>query len=76
MKNIFFLILIIAPIFGLNAQICSKTKDRKALNALFDATNGAQWTFNDNWGTDAPLDKWYGVVTNSSGCVIRFKLKQ
>ena len=43
--------------------------DRAALEALYDATNGANWSRNDNWKTDAPLGLWYGVVTNDDGRV-------
>ena len=36
--------------------------DRAALEALYDATDGPNWTNNTNWKTDAPLDQWYGVT--------------
>ena len=35
--------------------------DRDILIALYDATNGDNWTNNTNWCTDAPLSEWYGV---------------
>ena len=34
---------------------------RDILIALYDATNGDNWTNNTNWCTDAPLSEWYGV---------------
>ena len=37
--------------------------DREALVDLYNATNGDNWTDNDNWLSDAPLDEWYGVLT-------------
>ncbi len=43
--------------------------DITALRALYHATNGANWTNNDNWLTDAPLSEWYGVTTNDEGSV-------
>lgn len=43
--------------------------DRAALMALYDATDGENWTNNTNWGTDEDLDAWYGVWTNSDGRV-------
>ena len=43
--------------------------DREALMALFDATDGGNWTQNTNWGTDADLDDWDGVGTDSEGRV-------
>ena len=36
--------------------------DRAALEALYDATDGPNWTDNTNWKTDAPLGQWYGVT--------------
>ena len=41
-------------------------RDRAALVALYEATGGSNWTRNDNWLTDAPLNAWYGVYTDSS----------
>ena len=43
--------------------------DRAALEALYDATNGANWSRNDNWLTSEPLGNWYGVGTDSAGRV-------
>ncbi len=39
--------------------------DRAALMALYNSTGGPNWTTNTNWGTDALIDDWYGVRTNS-----------
>lgn len=36
--------------------------DWDILVALYDATNGDNWTNNDNWCTDVPLSEWYGVT--------------
>ena len=40
--------------------------DRDILIALYDATNGDNWTDNTNWCTDAPLSEWYGVTLDYS----------
>ena len=48
--------------------------DRAALEALYDATDGANWVSNDNWKTDEPLDQWHGVTTDSDGHVTRLEL--
>ena len=37
--------------------------DRAALMALYDATDGDNWTDNTNWGSDEDLADWYGVAT-------------
>ena len=41
--------------------------DRDALIALYNATDGPNWTRADNWLSDAPLESWYGVSANSEG---------
>ena len=48
--------------------------DRAALEALYDATDGPNWTDSTNWKTDAPLGEWFGVWTDSTGRVIRLEL--
>ncbi len=36
--------------------------ERDALVALYNSTDGASWTNNDNWGFGDPCDNsWYGV---------------
>ena len=48
--------------------------DRAALVALYGATDGPNWTSNENWLTDAPLGEWYGVDTDASGRVVKLEL--
>ncbi len=36
-------------------------QDSLALVALYDSTNGENWTHKDNWLTDQPVSTWYGV---------------
>ena len=43
--------------------------DRAVLVALYEATDGPNWTKNDSWLTDAPLGGWHGVQTDASGRV-------
>ena len=37
--------------------------DRDALVALYNATDGLNWTNNSRWLTDAPIGQWHGVTT-------------
>lgn len=37
---------------------------RDILMDFYNSTNGDNWVDNTYWGTDAPLDDWYGVDTN------------
>jgi len=52
----------------------SASTDRKALMELYKATNGDQWKNNNGWGTDGPLNSWYGIETNGSGRVTKIDL--
>ena len=36
--------------------------DRAALEALYDATDGENWTESTNWKSSAPLGEWHGVT--------------
>ena len=56
------------------SRITVGSPDRTALEALYDVTNGPDWTNSENWLTDAPLDEWYGVDTNAAGRVLRVDL--
>ena len=47
----------------------SPTSDREALAALYNATGGPNWRDNTNWLSDAPLDEWQHVSTDSTGRV-------
>ena len=40
--------------------------DRAALVALYNATNGPNWTTRINWLSDRPIGEWYGVTTDLS----------
>lgn len=50
------------------------SSDRDALVALYNATNGANWTNNDNWLFNEPIGNWYGVDTDGNGRVIRLDI--
>ena len=51
--------------------------DREALEALYDATGGADWTNAANWMTEFPLESWHGVtVDEDSGRVTGLRLAE
>ena len=50
--------------------------DRVALEALYDATDGPNWTDSTNWKTDAPLGEWFGVTTDTDGRVTTVVLRE
>ena len=49
--------------------------ERAALVALYNATNGPNWTHNDNWLSQEPISTWHGVFTDSGGHVSELILK-
>ena len=54
--------------FPVDVPFCDEI-DKKALEALYDATNGSGWTRSDRWLDDENLDRWHGVRTDSIGRV-------
>ena len=48
--------------------------DRAALEALYDSTDGANWTNSTNWKIDDDLGAWYGVLVDSDGRVTHLNL--
>ena len=47
---------------------------RAALQALYDALGGPDWTHSGNWGTGAPLEDWHGVQVDDQGRVTGLRL--
>ena len=52
------------------------SSDRAVLEALYNATDGPNWTNNSNWLSNAPLEDWFGVDTDGSGRVTALSLLQ
>ena len=55
--------------FAASAEGQTGAADRAALEALYDAAGGANWTESTNWRTDAPLSEWFGVFADDAGRV-------
>ena len=58
-----------------NPEPVDSAADRAVLEALYDATGGANWNNNANWKTDRPLSEWHGVTTAADGRVAGLDLK-
>ena len=56
------------------AEISVRNPDRAALVALYNATDGPNWRWSDNWLTDAPLGDWHGVTLQQNGRVADLNL--
>ncbi len=48
--------------------------ERDALIALYNRTDGPNWTMNTNWSSYVPLGEWYGVTTEAEGKVTKLVL--
>lgn len=49
--------------------------DRDALVALYEATDGASWTYSDNWNTDVDLSQWHRVEVTGRERVVKLDLE-
>ena len=52
-----------------------RISDRDALMALYRSTGGPGWSRRDNWGTNAPLQDWWGVIVDGGGRVVALDLE-
>lgn len=50
--------------------------DKEVLMKIYEDLNGKNWgeRFNKNWGSELPLDEWYGVEVNEEGRVTKLSL--
>ena len=55
---------------------CGSLSDRDILVLLYEATDGPNWAYNENWLTDAPLGEWHGVDVDGEGAVIGLTLTE
>ena len=60
----------------INVTVMDDSRDREALTALYNSTDGANWTVSTNWLTERPLGEWYGVGTGSNGQVTALRLHE
>jgi len=54
---------------GVNEQIVPDVEGRDVLMALYDATDGPNWTNKTNWGSDKPIGEWYGITVEDNEIV-------
>ncbi len=58
----------------IGVSIMTSDSDKAILIALYNETNGPNWTNNENWLSEAPLDEWHGVRTDDEGRVVELRL--
>ena len=59
---------------SIGVSIMTSDSDKAILIALYNETNGPNWTNNENWLSEAPLDEWHGVRTDDEGRVVELRL--
>ena len=70
--------LLVASVVGFAVDAAAQAGhagDRAALMALYEATNGPDWSHSNNWNTNAAIGTWEGVTTDSDGRVIHLFLR-
>lgn len=48
-------------------NLTCRQNDSLILATLYNTTDGANWT--NRWNLNAPMDDWYGVILNETGCL-------
>ena len=59
-----------------SVTVTVRITERAALEALYDALGGPDWTHSETWRTSAPLEDWYGVEVDDQGRVTGLRLVQ
>jgi len=59
-KSLFIIAALLLFFTSASSQVPQIEKD--ALIALYNATDGSNWTDNTNWNTGNPVSTWYGVT--------------
>ena len=54
------------PTLTYTVTILRAGADRATLMALYNSAGGASWTNKDNWGSNEPLNDWFGVTADGS----------
>ena len=60
--------------FNGTQMMLSPDKNRDALTALYNSTNGASWNNDEKWLSNAPLGEWHGVTVDAKGDVTELHL--
>lgn len=59
---------------GGNNGADDQTEAKALLMQLFNATDGDNWTHNENWGTEEDISNWYGITVNNAGEITKIEL--
>ena len=60
-----------------DGEFLACNEERSDLMKLYEAMGGEAWTESGNWGTNAPLETWFGIaVDDSTGRVVTINLNR
>ncbi|OUN81151.1 hypothetical protein [Bacteroides sp. An51A] len=59
---------------AININIAPQKSERDILIEFYNSTGGDNWTNNENWCSDKPLDTWYGIRLDHEGKVQNISL--
>ena len=68
------LAILLGFVYAYAAEAQTPEDDRAALEALYYATDGDNWTNNAGWLINKELNDWHGVTTNENGRVTKLEL--
>ena len=68
------LLILLAFLLACGPADSTPDSDRAALVALYNATDGPNWSNNRYWLSDVPIDDWHGVATDAAGRVTGLRL--
>ena len=54
--------------------VMAPSPDRETLIAIYNATDGPNWTQQKNWLSETHISTWFGITTNDIGRVTRIEL--
>ena len=63
-------------VYASSRIVVAKDAEMDALEALYQDTDGDNWTNNRNWLSNAQLDSWHGVTTDRNGRVVELDLSE
>lgn len=63
-KTLFTVLFFLHVVISLKSQV--STIEKEALLALYNSTDGDNWTHNSNWGTSSEVSEWYGITVENN----------
>lgn len=64
MKSTITVLFLFTLLFGIQLNLYAQVPEQElqSLVALYDSTDGDNWTDNTNWLSEQPVSSWYGIT--------------